>query len=57
MNKKLNVKFIENNEPLDDVVSDALIIQLMTTITRIGLRTEKFADSNAIIRKEKEHGN
>ena len=55
MSKKLNVKFAEHNEPLDEVVSDALIIQLMTTITRVGLRTEKIVGNDAIIVKEKEH--
>ena len=57
MKKKLNVQFLEHNEPLDEVVSDALIIQLITTITRVGLRTEKIVGNDAIIEKENGHGN
>ena len=56
MAKRLNVKFVEHNEPLDEVVSDSLIIQLITTITRVGLRTDRFSNNDVIISKETEHG-
>ena len=39
-NKKLNVKFVEQNKPLDEVVSKALMTQLMVTIAQIGIRVD-----------------
>ena len=53
--KKLKVNFTSNSEEIDSLVSDALITQLMVTITRVGLRTDRLNNNDAIIRKEKEH--
>ena len=55
--KKLKVNFTSNSEEIDSLVSDALITQLMVTITRVGLRTDRLNNNDAIIRKEKEHDN
>lgn len=56
MNKKLNVEFIADNNTLDTVVSNALMIQLMITVSQIGIRVDN-PDNDAIIEKEKEHDN
>ena len=53
---KLKVVFEpQEHESVDKVVENALLTQLMVTITRIGLREEK-TKNDAIIGKEKEHG-
>lgn len=52
--KKLNVEFIADNNTLDTVVSNALMTQLMVTVSRIGIRVDN-PDDDAIIEKEKEH--
>lgn len=54
--KKLNVEFIADNNTLDTVVSNALMIQLMITVSQIGIRVDN-PDNDAIIEKEKEHDN
>lgn len=53
--KKLNVKFVEQKEPLDKVVSKALMTQLMVTITQIGIRVDNF-DVSSKIGEETKHG-
>lgn len=40
MSKRLFVDFMSSNEPVDDVVSNALLTQLMVTITQIGIRVD-----------------
>lgn len=54
MKKKLNVQFIEHNEPFDEVVSNALMTQLMVTITQIGIRMDN-SDVSSKIGKETKH--
>lgn len=55
MTKKLSVEFIANNEPIVKDVANAQLIQLMVTVTRIGLRVDN-PKSDDIIVKENEHG-
>ena len=52
--KKLKVVFSPNDEPTDQIVTDALIVQLMVTVVRIGLRIDQLSNKDDIIRKEKE---
>ena len=52
MKKKLNVQFLEHNEPFDKVVSNALMTQLMVTITQIGIRMDN-SDVSSKIGKER----
>lgn len=54
--KKYKVVFESNPEPVDQIVTDALVTQLMVTVTRVGLRTDRLNNNDAIIVKEKEHG-
>ena len=54
--KKLKVSFDPNPEPVEQIALDALLTQLMVTVTRGGLRTDQLSEYDAIIRKEKEHG-
>ncbi len=54
MNKKLNVEFIADNNTIDTVVSNALLTQLMITVTHIGIRVDNL-NNDAIIEKEKKH--
>ncbi|GEM_PF-3195603 len=54
--KKLKVSFDPNPEPVEQIALDALLTQLMVTVTRVGLRTDQLSENDAIIRKEKEHG-
>lgn len=54
MKKKLNVQFLEHNEPFDKVVSNALMTQLMVTITQIGIRMDN-SDVSSKIGKETKH--
>lgn len=54
--KKYKVVFDHNSAPLDQVVTDALITQLMVTIVRVGLRTDRISVNGDTIKKEKEHG-
>ena len=54
--KKLKVSFDPNPEPVEQIALDALLTQLMVTVTRGGLRTDQLSENDAIIRKEKEHG-
>ena len=51
-NKKLIVEFEPPSEQMDEVVAKACITQLMTTITRIGIRVDN--PEHAIIEKENE---
>ncbi|MCR5261482.1 MAG: hypothetical protein K6C94_06550 [Candidatus Gastranaerophilales bacterium] len=53
---KFKVVFENNTEPVDQLVADTLITQLMVTLTSVGLRTESFDHHDGIIKKEKEHG-
>lgn len=55
MNKKIAVDFVTNNAPMVSDVANAQLIQLMTTITKIGLRVDN-PDNSIIIVKENEHG-
>ena len=55
-NKKFKVVFESAPEPVDQVVIDALITQLMVTIVRVGLRTDRISENSDIISEEKEHG-
>lgn len=57
MAKKLKVQFTSYSKATDEVLYNALITQLMITISRVGLRTDNLIASNVIIEKEKEHGN
>ncbi len=52
-NKKLIVEFEPPSEQMDEVVAKACITQLMTTITRIGIRVDN--PEHAIIEKENEY--
>lgn len=54
--KKYKVVFESNPEPVDQIVIDALITQLMVTVTRVGLRTNQLSENNDTIEKEKKHG-
>lgn len=51
--KKIIVDFITHNEPTDEVLSNALITQLMVTITQIGIRVDN-PDYDKI-KKENKH--
>ena len=53
--KKLNVEFVSDNSSFDAVVSNALLTQLMITVTQIGIRVDN-PDNDAIIEKEKKYG-
>lgn len=57
MAKKLKAQFASYSKATDEVLDNALITQLMITISRVGLRTDNLIASNVIIEKEKEHGN
>ena len=52
--KKLNVEFVSDNSSFDAVVSNALLTQLMITVTQIGIRVDN-PDNDAIIEKEKKN--
>ncbi len=52
--KKLDVEFIADNSTLDTVISNALMTQLMITVSQIGIRVDN-PDDDVIIEKEKEH--
>ncbi len=56
MSNKLSVKFVTNNEINDISVENALLTQLMVTITQIGIRVDTPENNNDIIEKEKEDG-
>ncbi len=56
MSKKLSVKFVTNNEINDIAADNALLTQLMVTITQIGIRVDNPENNNDIIEKEKEDG-
>lgn len=53
MTKKLTVEFVPCEESLDEVISNALMTQLMITIVNIGKR--EIESNCSIIKKEKEH--
>ena len=53
--KKFKVIFEQNPEPFEQATADALATQLMVTICRVGLRTDRI-ENDAIIKKEKENG-
>ena len=40
-NLKLNLEIIPNDNNLDEVISNALMTQLMVTIAQIGIRVDK----------------
>lgn len=52
---KLIVEFEPLNEQMDEVVNRALIAQLMTTVTQIGIRVDNPEKEHDIIRKETEN--
>ena len=52
--KKVDVEFIADNSTLDTVISNALMTQLMITVSQIGIRVDN-PDDDVIIEKEKEH--
>ena len=54
--KKFKVVFDSTATPVDQAVTDAYITQLMVTIVRVGLRTDRISVNSDIIKKEKEHG-
>lgn len=54
MSKKLTVEFVPCEESHDEVMSNALMTQLMVTIANIGKR--EIESNCSIIEKEKEHG-
>lgn len=54
MRAKLNIEFDETNEPVDPVVANALLTQLMVQMVQIGLRTEKETGACDIIKEENE---
>ena len=56
-NQSLKVEFIGNSETIDSVVSNALMTQLMVTITQIGIRVDNLDDVHDIIEKEKINNN
>jgi len=49
---KLKVIFDSNAATVDGAVSNAMLTQLMVTITRVGLRIDNFSENNVIIEKE-----
>ena len=52
----LNVTFESNNTSSDEVISHALLTQLMATITQIGIRIDNpESNSDDIIKKETNH--
>lgn len=53
--KKIIVDFVTHNEPTDEVLSNALITQLMVTITQIGIRVDKIEQTNDIMPEVKEY--
>lgn len=52
---KYKVVFDTTPAPVDQAVTDAYITQLMVTIARVGLRTDRISVNSGIIKKEKEH--
>lgn len=52
MAKKLSVEFVLNKEDTDIAVDNALLTQLMVTITQIGIRVDNPKSNNVIIEKE-----
>jgi hypothetical protein len=53
---KLNIEFISDYALSDEIISNAMLTQLMVTITMIGLRVDNNKSINGIILKEIEHG-
>ena len=51
---KLKVIFDSNTATVDEAVSNALMVQLMVTVSQVGLRIDKLAKNDAIIEKEPE---
>lgn len=54
MSKKIMVDIIPYSEPVDEVLANALITNLMMNITQIGLRNDTQKNLSDIIRKETE---
>ncbi|MCM1265961.1 MAG: hypothetical protein NC200_07155 [Candidatus Gastranaerophilales bacterium] len=52
MAKKLNIAFVSHSAPADNIVSNALLAQLMVTITQIGIRVDKANDEYSKMEKE-----
>ncbi len=55
MAKKPSVMFVPNNDANDIAVNNALLAQLMITVTQIGIRVDNPECNNSIIKKENEH--
>lgn len=53
--KKINVDFVAHNEPVIKDIANAQLIELMVSITRIGLRVDNYVN-NDIMEKESNHG-
>jgi hypothetical protein len=53
---KLNIEFISDYALSDEIISNAMLTQLMVAITMIGLRVDNNKSINGIILKEIEHG-
>lgn len=52
---KLNIEFVSDNTPSNEIMSNALLTQLMVTITQIGIRVDKIKSTDDIITKETGH--
>lgn len=46
--KKITVDFVTHNEDKDEVLSKALMTQLLVTIVQIGIRVDKIKQNNII---------
>ncbi len=55
MTKKLQVEFVSDCEPLNEIASRALMTQLMVTITQIGIRVDNPQNNDAIMEAENRH--
>lgn len=52
MTKKLNIALVSHSAPVDNIVSNALLTQLMVTITQIAIRVDKANDEYSKMEKE-----
>ena len=48
MNKKISVDFVSHNTPIVEDIANAQLIQLMSTITKIGLRVDNSKSDDII---------
>ncbi len=54
--KKYKVIFEPNPMPVDQLIADTFITQLMVTVVRVGLRINRISTNGDIISKRKKHG-